>query len=138
MDEYLRNRKVGKVKKLEAERKRKAEESKRDSDAKGENLPEVRIEAGGDVPVEVRDNGDGTYLAEYIAIDPGQYSIAVLVGPSAEHIKESPKQVPVHLAKPTVVFWKHTYAKQKDDLKELRKRLEKAEGVLSKHGLSAD
>jgi len=130
--------KLAKRKKLEAERKKRAEESKREAEAKGEKLPEVRIEAGGDVPVEVRDNGDGTYLAEYTAIDPGTYQIAVQVGPSAEHIKESPKTVPVHLAKPTVVFWKHTYAKQKDDLKELRKRLQDAETLLSKHGLALD
>jgi len=101
-------------------------------------LPELRIEAGGDVPVEVRDNGDGTYSADYIAIDPGLYSIAVQVGPSAEHIKESPKQVPVHLSKPTIVFWKHTYAKQKEDLQELRKRLQDTEAVLAKHGLSLE
>jgi filamin len=138
MDEYLRNRKVNKAKKLEAERKKRAEDSKREAEAKGESLPEIRIEAGGDVPVEVRDNGDGTYLAEYTAVEPGTYQIAVQVGPSAEHIKESPKTIPVHLAKPTVVFWKHTHAKQKEDLKELRKRLQDAEALLSKHGLSLD
>jgi len=138
MDEYLRNRKVNKAKKLEAEKKKKAQESKREADAKGEKLPEIRIEQGGDVPVEVRDNGDGTYFAEYTAIEPGTYQIDVLIGPHGEHIKESPKTVPVHLTKPTVVFWKHTYAKQKDDLKELRKRLQDAEALLSKHGLSVD
>jgi len=138
MDEYLRNRKVNKAKKLEAEKKKQADESKRAAEAKGEKLPEIRIEAGGDVPVEVRDNGDGTYLAEYTAVDPGTYTIEVLIGPHAEHIKESPKTVPVHLSKPTVVFWKHTYSKQKEDLKELRKRLQDAEALLSKHGLSLE
>lgn len=138
MDEYLRNRKIAKAKKLEAEKKKKAEESKREAEQKGEKLPEIRIEAGGDVPVEVRDNGDGTYAAEFTAIEPGTYSIDVLIGPQGAHIKDSPKTVLVHLAKPTVVFWKHTHAKQKDDLKELRQRLADAEALLSKHGLSLD
>jgi len=136
MDEYLRTRKINKVKKLLEDRKKKAADSKREAEAKGEALPTIRIEAEGDVPVEVRDNGDGTYFAEYVAVDPGTYSIAVLVGPTSEHIKESPKEVPVHLAKPTVVFWKHTHAKQKEDLANLKKRLEEAESLLSKHGLS--
>jgi len=136
MDEYLRNRKIAKVKKLQEERKRKALESKREAEAKGEKYPEIRIEEGGDVPVEVRDNGDGSYLAEYIATEPGVYSIAVLIGPQAQHIKESPKEVPVHLAKPQVVFWRHTHAKQKEELQFLRKRLAEAESTLGKHGLS--
>jgi len=136
MDEYLRNRKIQKVKKLEAERKKKALESKREAEAKGEKYPEIRIEDSGDVAVEVCDNGDGSYLAEYIATEPGIYSIAVLIGPEAQHIKESPKEVPVHLAKPAVVFWKHTHSKQKEELAALRKRLAEAEQVLGKHGLS--
>lgn len=138
MDEYLRNRKVNKAKKLEGERKKRAEDAKREADSKGEKVPEIRIEPGGDVPVEVRDNGDGTYSAEYTAVEPGTYQIAVQVGPAAEHIKESPKTVPVHLAKPTVVFWKHTHAKNKEDLKDLRKRLQEAEALLAKHGLSLE
>jgi hypothetical protein len=136
MDEYLRQRKITKVQKIIAERKKKAEQSKKEAEAKGEKYPEIRIEEGGDVAVEVRDNGDGSYLAEYIAQDPGIYSIAVLIGPQAEHIKDSPKEVPVHLSKPAVVFWKHTHAKQKEELQALRKRLQEAEEVLGKHGLS--
>jgi len=136
MDDYLRQRKIKKVEKLEAERAKKALESKREAEAKGEKYAEIRIEADGDVPVEVRDNGDGSYRAEYIAKAPGVYSIAVLIGPEARHIKESPKEVPVHLAKPQVVFWRHTHSKQKEELQNLRKRLAEAEGVLGKHGLS--
>jgi hypothetical protein len=136
MDEYLRNRKVTKVKKLEAERKQRALDSKREAEAKGDKLPEIRIEDSGDVAVEVRDNGDGTYRAEYIATQPGVYSIAVLIGPQAEHIKDSPKEVPVHLSKPQVVFWRHTHSKQKEELAALKKRLAEAEQVLGKHGLS--
>jgi len=136
MDEYLRNRKVTKVKKLEAERKQRALDSKREAEAKGDKLPEIRIEDSGDVAVEVRDNGDGTYRAEYIATQPGVYSIAVLIGPQAEHIKDSPKEVPVHLSKPQVVFWRHTHSKQEEELAALKKRLAEAEQVLGKHGLS--
>jgi hypothetical protein len=136
MDDYLKQRKVKKVEKLEAERKKRALDSKREAEAKGEKYPEIRIDEGGDVPVEIRDNGDGTYLAEYIAKQPGVYSIAVLIGPEGQHIKESPKEVPVHLSKPAVVFWKHTHSKQKEELQALRKRLAEAEQVLGKHGLS--
>jgi len=118
------------------ERKKKALDSKREAEAKGEKYPEIRIEEGGDVPVEVRDNGDGSYLAEYIATEPGVYSVAVLIGPSAEHIKDSPKEIPVHLSKPAVVFWKHTHSKQKEEVQQLRKRLQEAESVLAKNGLS--
>jgi len=88
------------------------------------------------VPVEVRDNGDGTYLAEYVAKDAGNYVIDVLIGPQGAHIKESPKQVPVHLSKPTVIFWKHTHAKQKEELESLRKRLQEAEASLGQYGMT--
>jgi len=136
MDDYLRQRKVKKVQKLLEERKKRAAESKREAEAKGEKYAEIRIEDSGDVAVEIRDNGDGSYAAEYIATEPGVYSIAVLIGPKGEHIKESPKEVPVHLAKPQVVFWRHTHSKQKEELQMLRKRLQEAEQVLGKHGLS--
>jgi len=143
MDPYIRKRKQQQADKILAERKKKALESKREAEQKGGQIPpEIRIEEGGDIPVEVRDNGDGTYTAEYIAKDAGDYVIDVLIGPQGEHIKESPKQVPVHLAKPKVVFWKHTHAKEKEEFEAIRKRLEenerrleKAEALLSKHGL---
>jgi len=136
MDPYLRKRKVGKAEKTIAERKKKALESKREAEAKGDKIPEIRIEEAGDVPVEVRDNGDGTYLAEYVAKDAGNYVIDVLIGPQGAHIKESPKQVPVHLSKPTVIFWKHTHAKQKEELESLRKRLQEAEASLGQYGMT--
>jgi len=142
MDPYIRKRKQQQADKIMSERKKKALESKHEAEQKGESLPEIRIEEGGDVPIEVRDNGDGTYLAEYIAKEAGDYVIDVLIGPQGDHIKESPKQVPVHLAKPKVVFWKHTHAKEKEDFEALKKenealkrRSEKAEALLGKHGL---
>jgi len=136
LDPYLRKRKTGKADKIMAERKQKALESKREAEAKGDKIPQIRIEEGGDVPVEVRDNGDGTYLAEYVAKEAGNYVIDVLIGPQNQHIKESPKQVPVHLAKPTVVFWKHTHGKQKEELESLRKRLQEAESALGQYGVT--
>jgi len=135
MDPYIRKRKQQKADKIIGERKQAALDSKRKAEEKGDRLPEIRIAEGGDVPVEVRDNGDGTYLAEYIAKNAGEYRIDVQIGPGLKHMKESPKQVPVHLAKPKVVFWRHTHAKEKEDMEFLKKRLEKAEALLSKNGL---
>jgi len=86
--------------------------------------------------VEVCDNGDGTYLAEYIAKEAGNYVISVTLGSRNDHIKESPKQVPVHLSKPTVVFWKHTHTKQKGDLESFRQRMQKAETTLGQFGVT--
>jgi hypothetical protein len=129
MDDYLRRRKVEKVQKVQAEMKKAALDSKREAESKGERAPEVRIEEGSDVPVEVRDNGDGTYLAQYVATQPGIYKCHVQVGEGRGHIKESPKDIPVYLSKPKVVFWKHTYDQQK-------KKLAAAEALLAKHGLS--
>jgi len=131
----MRKRKTQKADKILAERKKAALESKREAEQKGKKLPDVRIEQEGDVPVEVRDNGDGTYLAEYIAKDAGNYVISVLIGPNGDHIKESPKQVPVHLSKPKVVFWKHTHSKEKEENDAIRKRLQQYEAILSKNGL---
>jgi len=79
--------------------------------------------------VEIRDNGDGTYLVSYTAIIPGIYKTHVTVGGDRQHIKDSPKDIPVYLSKPTVVFWKHTHAANK-------KRLAAAEALLAKNGLS--
>jgi len=124
MDDYLRKKKIAKIQKMEAEAKKKAAE-----EAKGGKVPEVRVESTGDVAVEIRDNGDGTYLANYTAPFPGVYKCQVTVGPHNENIKESPKDIPCHLTRPRIVYWKHTYDAQK-------KRLEDAEKLLSKHGLS--
>jgi len=135
MDPYIRKRKTQKAEKIIAERKKQALESKRQAEQKGEKLPEIRIEESGDVPVEVRDNGDGTYLAEYIAKDAGDYVISVLIGPKGDNIKESPKQVPVHLSKPAVVFWRHTRNKEKEENTALRQRLQQYEAILGKNGL---
>jgi len=135
MDPYMRKRKLQKADKIIAERKKQALESKREAEHKGQKLPDIRIENEGDVPVEVRDNGDGTYLAEYIAKEAGDYVISVLITPALAHIKESPKTVPVHLSKPKVVFWKHTHAKEKEDNAALRQRLQQYEAILSKNGL---
>jgi len=135
MDPYMRKRKAQKADKIIAERKKHALESKREAEQKGKKLPDIRIEESGDVPVEVRDNGDGTYLAEYVAKDAGNYVISVLIGPNGDNIKESPKQVPVHLSKPKVVFWKHTHSKEKEENTAIRQRLQQYESILSKHGL---
>jgi len=129
LDDYLRKKKVEKVQEIQAEMKKAALDAKREADQKGERVPEVRIEEGSDVPVEVRDNGDGTYLAQYVATVPGIYKMLVTLGDSRGHIKESPKEIPVYLSKPKVVYWQHTYDQQ-------QKKLEAAEALLAKNGLS--
>jgi len=128
MDDYLKKRKMGKLQKLEAERKKEIDKARREAEQKGEKF-ETKIEEEGDIPVEIRDNGDGTYLVSYTAIIPGIYKTHVTVGGDRQHIKDSPKDIPVYLSKPTVVFWKHTHAANK-------KRLAAAEALLAKNGLS--
>jgi len=124
MDDYLRKKKVAKIQKMEAEAKRKAAE-----ESKGGKVPESRVESGSDVPVMIRDNGDGTYLAEYTAPYPGLYRCQVTVSHLNENIKESPKDIPCNLTRPRVVYWKHTYDAQKA-------RLAAAEKLLAQNGLS--
>jgi len=129
VDDYLSKRKVDKVKKIQDDWRKAALESKREAEQKGQRYPEVRIEEGSDVPVEVRDNGDGTYLAQYCATVPGIYKTSVQVGEGRGHIKDSPKDIPVYVSRPKVVFWKHTHDQNK-------KKLAAAEALLAKHGLS--
>jgi len=124
MDDYLRKKKVAKIQKMEAERKKQEAETRKDG-----KTPEVRVEDSGDVAVEVRDNGDGTYLATYTAPFPGIYRAQVTCGPRNENIRDSPKDIPCHLTRPRIVYWKHTYDAQK-------KKLEAAEKLLAQHGLS--
>jgi len=124
MDDYLRKKKITKLQKMEAERKKQESEARKDG-----KQGETRIEDSGDVAVEVRDNGDGTYLATYTAPTPGLYRCAVTVGYNNENIKDSPKDIPCHFTRPKIVYWKHTYDAQK-------KRLEAAEALMAKHGLS--
>jgi hypothetical protein len=134
MDEFLRAKKADKVKKLEAERKAKQEEAAKKEEAEGKKAV-VWTDPEGDVAVEVRDNGDGSYLAQYTAAKPGTYEISVTVTEAGSQIKESPKQVPVHLSKPKIVYWRHTYAQDKDELTRLRKTLQDYEKVLRENGL---
>jgi filamin len=134
MDEFLRRKKEEKVRKIEAERKQKQEEAAAKEEAEGKKAL-VWTDPEGDVAVEVRDNGDGSYLAQYTAARAGKYEIHVTVSEAGLHIKESPKPVPVHLSKPKIVFWKHTYAQEKDELTKLRKTLQDYEGILRANGL---
>jgi len=134
MDPFLQQKKADKVKKLEAERKAKQEEAYKKEEAEGKKAL-VWTDPEGDVAVEVRDNGDGSYLASYTAAKPGTYEIAVTVTEAGLHIKESPKPVPVLLSKPKIVYWRHTYAQDKDELTKLRKTLQDYEKVLRENGL---
>jgi len=113
---------------MEAERKKEIEKARKEAEGKGEHF-ETKMDEEGDIPVEIRDNGDGTYAASYTAIIPGIYRTSVTVGDNRAHIKDSPKDIPVYLAKPTIIFWKHTHAASK-------KRLAAAEALLAKNGLS--
>jgi len=129
VDDYLSKRKVAKVQKVQAEMKKAALDAKREAESKGLAHPPVTIEEGSDVPVEVRDNGDGTYLAQYVATTPGVYKASVLVGEGRGHIKDSPKDIPVYVSRPKVVFWKHTFDQDK-------RKLAAMEALLQKNGLS--
>jgi len=93
------------------------------------------ISTDGDYPIELRDNGDGSYLATYCVPNPGTVKIKITVGEDNQDIKESPKDIPVKLSKPKIVFWKHTYEKEKEELKRLREALSKANETLQRHGL---
>jgi len=134
MDEYLRNKKADKVKKLEAERKAKQEEAAAKEEAEGKKQV-IWTDPEGDVAVEVRDNGDGSYLAQYTAANPGTYEIHVTVSDAELHIKDSPKKVPVHLSKPKIVFWRHTHAAEKEEMARLKKSLQEYEKILRENNL---
>jgi len=58
------------------------------------------------------------------------------VGETRDNIKDSPKDIPVFLSKPTIVFWKHTHAQNKKEFQANKERLAQAEALLAKHGLS--
>jgi hypothetical protein len=135
MDEYLRNKKADKVRKIEAERKQKQEEAERKAEAEGKGKGLVWTDPEGDVAVEVRDNGDGSYLAQYTAAKAGLYEICVTVTEAGLDIKESPKKVPVHLSKPKIVYWKHTHAAEKEEMARLKKTLQEYEKTLRENNL---
>jgi len=135
MDEFLRNKKTQKVKQLEEERKKKQEEASKKGQEDGKAPGAVWTDPEGDVAVEVRDNGDGSYLAQYTAANPGKYEVTVTIGEDAVNIKESPKTIPVHLSKPKIVYWKHTYAAEKQELEILKKKLQDYEKILKENNL---
>jgi hypothetical protein len=78
-------------KKEEEDRKWAAE---RAADRKAKGLPPIE-DTDGDVACDVTDNGDGTYTVEYAARIPGTYECHVQVGWQQEHVKKSPKKIPV-------------------------------------------
>jgi len=131
MDEYLKQKKLGEIKRIEEERKAKQEEARKE----GKDHGKVWSDPEGDVSVEVRDNGDGSYLATYTAAVAGFYQIHVTVTEEGLHIKDSPNRVPVHLSKPHLVFWSHTYSKEKEELAKAKKTLAEYEELLKKNGL---
>jgi len=55
---------------------------------------------------------------------------------NGENIKDSPKVIPVNLTKPKVVFWQHTHDAEKEELANLKKRLEQAQNLLRSRGLA--
>jgi len=134
MDEFLRQKKAAKVAKLEAERKQKQEEAHKKAEAEGK-AGAVWTDPEGDVAVEIRDNGDGSYLAQYTAPHPGKYEISVTVTDAGLPIKEAPKVIPVHLSKPKIVFWKHTHAAEKQEMERLKKTLQEYEKILRANNL---
>jgi len=135
MDDFLKAKKAKKVKEIEEERKKKQAEAEKKAGEEGKGAGATWTDPEGDVAVEVRDNGDGSYRAEYCAPHPGKYEIAVTISDVGLHIKESPKLVPIHLSKPKIVFWKHTYNQEKQELEALKKKVQEYESILQKHNL---
>jgi len=133
MDPYIKKRKDEERKALLLEQKKQRDEAEAKAKAEGKDF-KVEVAAVGDCPVEVRDNGDGTYLASYTPAEPGTFEITVLV--SGENIKESPKIVPVNLTKPKVVFWQHTYDAEREEINVLKQRLAQAQEILKKNRLA--
>jgi len=133
MDPYIKKRKEDEKKSVLSEQKRQRDEQEQKSKGEGKDF-KVSVAEGGDIPVEVRDNGDGTYLANYIPVNPGKYEITVLV--NGEHVKDSPKTIPVNITRPKVVFWEHTHNAEKDELVNLKKKLEQAQNLLRSRGLA--
>jgi len=131
MDPYIQKRKDDERKNLILEQKKQKEEFEQKAKAEGKTY---KTEIGtGDFPIEIRDNGDGTYLATYTPVEPGTYEITVTV--NGGNIKESPKPVPVHLTKPKVVFWQHTNDAEKAEIAALKKRLAQANEIGRSRGL---
>jgi hypothetical protein len=128
MDDFLKKKKEQKIAKIEAERKQKQAEAAAKEEAEGKKAL-IWTDPEGDVAVEIRDNGDGSYLAQYTAAKAGKYAIHVITE-SGQHIKESPKEVPVHLSKPKIVYWKHTHAQEKEEMARLKKALQEYEQIL--------
>jgi len=135
LDDYLKQKKLAEIDRVEQERKEKAEADRKEAEQKGEKMNSW-TDPEGDVLVTVRDNGDGSYLAEYCAAHAGTYDISVTIAGDVAHIKESPKKVPVHLSAPRIVFWAHTYKKQQEELTKLKQALMEAEQRLKENGLS--
>lgn len=135
MDPFLRKKKEAKVAKIEAERKQKQVEAQRKAESEGKGAGACWTDPEGDVLVEVRDNGDGSYLATYTAPLPGKFQISVTVTEAGHPIKEAPKVIPVHLSKPKIVFWKHTHAAEKEEMERLKKTLQDYEKLLKANGL---
>jgi len=135
MDDYIKTKKLDEVKRVEAERKQKQLEARKAAEVEGKAHPTSWTDPEGDVAVEVRDNGDGSYLASYTAAKPGKFEISVTVGEVQAHIKDSPHKVPVHLSKPQIVFWQHTYSREKEELALLKKRVGEYEELLRKSGI---
>jgi len=80
------------LQKKEEEDKKWSEERAADRRAKG--LPPIE-ETDGDVMCDVTPNGDGSYKVEYSARIPGTYECYVQVGINGNHVKKSPKKIPV-------------------------------------------
>jgi len=131
MDPYVKKRKEEERKNLLLEQKKQREEFEQKAKSEGKSH---KYEIGtGVVPVEIRDNGDGTYLASYTAPDPGTFEFTVTINGS--NIKDSPKPIPVNLTRPKVVFWEHTNNAEKAEIAALKKRLEKANELGRARGL---
>eukprot|EP00456_Euglypha_rotunda_P087529 TRINITY_DN8918_c0_g1_i1.p1 TRINITY_DN8918_c0_g1~~TRINITY_DN8918_c0_g1_i1.p1 ORF type:complete len:310 (+),score=71.38 TRINITY_DN8918_c0_g1_i1:96-1025(+) len=133
MDPYIKKRKEDEKKAVLLEQKKQREEQEQKAKTEGKDW-KCSVAEGGDIPVEVRDIGDGAYLANYTPTEPGKYELTVLV--NGEHIKESPKTIPVHITKPKVVFWQHTHDAEKEELNNLKKKLEQAQTLLRSKGLA--
>lgn len=108
VDKYMLQKKEEEDKKWAAERA---------ADRRSKGLPPIE-DTDGDVMCDVTPNGDGTYKVEYVARIPGTYECHVQVGYKGEHVKKSPKKIPVRWRCPNAPC-AHTCTIITDDLREV-------------------
>jgi len=125
---------IGNVDKYMLQKKKEEDqkwEKERAAQRKAKGLPPIE-ETDGDVMCDVTDNGDGTYTVQYCARIPGTYKCNVQVGPDAEHVKKSPKKIPVRWRCPNAPC-AHTMKETYEELQSAKEEIELLKAKLAKY-----